>query len=391
VVGNKNSIALLSAAAASLTALSSNGAEIATDYQLGVRHHSYEEDGLPASLGGSQDRYDIDVNQFSLVAPLTEDMDVSLTYQHENMSGASPWYTIQDSEGNAIQIMSGASIEDTRTDMSAKLRMKNGSDTYGIVLATSDEDDYDSQAIGVDFSREAADKLSSWSIAFDVSNDDVSAVDADIFTTRPATQESKRSNSLFASYTQIISKNSLVQLGLGYSHKSGFLSDPYKMVLVPTGLISDTRPDSRNAKTLSARYRYFVDAADAAMHVDYRFYDDSWSVRSHTIEMAWHQNLPAGFQLIPNLRAYSQTAAYFYESFYSESRSDGFYSTDYRLSEYGAITTGVKLLKSFDSWSLTASYQQYASGGSTFLASETNENPALLDFKFVTVGFNVSF
>ncbi|MCF2948453.1 DUF3570 domain-containing protein [Paraglaciecola aquimarina] len=386
-----NVLAMLGVAATNLVATQTAAIEVAEEFQFGLRHHSYEEEGLPESLGGSTDRYDINVNQFSIISPLSEKFDIALTYQHEKMSGASPWYTIMGADEKPVQIMSGASIEDKRTDASAKVRYVLGVSSFALTAAVSDEDDYKSESFGVGYVRESVDKLSTWSFSADVSNDDINPVDADIYTTRPNTEQSKRSTSALISYSHILNKNTLLQVGAGYSKKTGFLSDPYKMVIANLALIGDSRPSRRYAKTLSSRLRYFVDASDSALHFDYRYYHDSWKIKSHTLSFAWYQNLPMNFQLVPSVRLYSQSESFFYDVFYSDVRADGFYSTDYRLSEYGATTYGLKVIKAFDNWSITLSADKYSSGGSTGFASESIENPALLDFKLVSLGFDLHF
>lgn len=94
---------------------------------------------------------------------------------------------------------------------------------------------------------------------------------------------------------------------------------------------------------------------------------------------------------MPSIRLYDQSSAYFYEVFYEQARDDQFHSTDYRLSEYGAITYGLMLNKSFKNWSITVSAEQYQSGADIGLANAENANPGLLNFNLVTVGFNVIF
>lgn len=390
----KNSPLLaLTAAACTLPGVAAKAQQISDDFQFGYRYHAYEEDpiGGEQAIGPTLERYDIDVNQFRLVAPISESVELSADYQHEKMSGASPWYTILDGEGNPVQIMSGASIEDQRKDASLALRTVQGAHSAKLSAAVSDEDDYRSQSFAVAYSFESDDKLSTYSIAADVSNDDINAVDAELFTTRPATEQNKRSNSYLVSYARVLNKHTLVNVGVGYSRKTGYLSDPYKMVLVDFNLIGDSRPDSRNARTLSAQLRYFNDSLNGALHTDYRFYDDSWDIRSHTFDVSWYQNVGWGVQLVPSVRVYNQEKAYFYEPFYQTSRDDGFYSTDYRLSEYGAVTLGLKVIKQFDTWSLTASAEKYTSGGKKGLANADVENPALIDFELFTVGANFTF
>jgi hypothetical protein len=374
---NNSALALLATAAANLAGMSAHAAQVAENFQFGVRYHSYNEGPLTNALGGSSDRYDINVNQFSLLAPLSESFELGVTYQHEKMSGASPWFTLQSEDGQAVQVMSGASIEDERKDASAKLRFVTDSASYALVAAVSDEDDYYSDSFGIEYSRESEDKLDTWSLSADFSNDKINPVDADIFLTRPKDEQSKHSSSAVVSYSRVMSKHALVQLSLGMGRKSGFLSD--------------SRPDSRLSKTVSARLRYFIDSTNSALHADYRFYSDDWSIRSHTFDISWYQNLPYDIQVVPSFRMYSQTSSYFYDVFYQDVRSDGFYSTDYRLSEYGAINLGLKVIQNYEQFSVTLSFDKYRSGGSLGFADAAIDNPALLDFELISVGFDLRF
>jgi hypothetical protein len=386
-----NALALLSVAASNILATHVHSAQVAEQFQFGVRHHNYQEDPLTEPLGGSPERYDINVNQFSLIAPLSDTADLSVSYQKEKMSGASPWYTLKFGDEEPLQVMSGASIEDTRTDVSATLRVIDDFNSYAVTAAVSEEDDYKSASFGFKYARETEKRLSTWSIAADFSNDDIDPVDADIYITRPSETQSKHSLSILASYSRILSKNTLIQFSAGFSKKTGYLSDPYKLVVTQQGLIGDARPDSKTSRTVATQLRYFVDNMDAALHLDYRFYTDDWDIDSHTFKIAWYQNLPFDVQVIPSLRSYSQSQSYFYDVFYTAARADNFYSTDYRLSEYGAVTLGLKLIKKFDSWSLTLSADKYSSSGNKFLASADIENPALIDFTLVSFGFDLKF
>ena len=64
----------------------------------------------------------------------------------------------------------------------------------------------------------------------------------------------------------------------------------------------------------SAGYRHFFEQQNAALHVDYRYFDDDWDVASHTIDVAWQQNLAHDFRLTPFIRYYSQHEAEFFNN-----------------------------------------------------------------------------
>ena len=384
-------LATLTAAALALPALAVQAEENEKKYSISVKHHSYEEDNISAENSiGSQNRYDINANQFRFDAKVSDQFSATVNYQTETMSGASPWYTIKNGDGDVVQVMSGASIKDKRTDLSINTKYKLANRTFGLTAARSDEDDYESLSFGASFEQESEDKLSTWAIAGDFSNDDLMPVDSNLFTTRPI-EGSKHSSSLLASFSRVLNKSTIAQFSVGYATKSGYLSDPYKMVFVDNLLVADSRPEDRKATTFSARLRYFSEPLNGALHADYRFYDDDWEIKSHTIDLSWYQNLGYGVRLVPSVRLYSQTDSYFYDEFYDQARADGFHSTDYRLSEYGALTVSLKLEKKFEDWSVNLQAEEYKSDGTLGLADAEVENPALLDFSLVSVGLTYQF
>jgi len=384
------SLAMLTIAASQLINTTTEAAVVAEKNKLSYRHHNYQENKSKDFSGEERERYDISVNQFSLVAPISDSYELSVDYQYEKMSGASPWYTFM-LDNEPVQVLSGASIFDRRKDIGVGTRYVHDDGSFAVNVAKSTEDDYKSKSIGFTYEHESDDKLSTYAISADYSSDKVNPVDADLYPTRPSSEQSKKSNSFLVSYSQVLSVNSIIQYSVGLSRKSGYLSDPYKLVLADFQLLGDTRPGKRIARTFSSRYRYFSNELDAALHLDYRFYHDSWHVSSHTIELSWYQNVAYGIQVIPSIRAYSQSSAYFYESAYSEARSDGFYSTDYRLSEYGAYTYGLQINKAFGDWLVTASIEKYNSDAQAVFADAHRSNPGLVDFKVVSIGLDYSF
>ena len=107
---------------------------------------------------------------------------------------------------------------------------------------------------------------------------------------------------------------------------------------------------------------------NAALHADYRFYSDDWGIDSHTLEFAWHQNLANGHRLVPSLRLYSQTAADFYDVLHDQPRADGLRTTDYRLSEFGAMALALRWYRDAGDWSFNVGVEHYTSDGDLFLA-----------------------
>jgi len=348
--------------------------------EVGMRYSKYNEDDITAkkAFGGDSERYDIDVAQFHLLAPVADDWSFALDVAWEDMSGASPWYVGQVGNDPAKVIMSGASIEDTRTEVSGTTRYYFDRGNVGLNYTHSDEDDYESNAGGVDGAFNSADGLTTYSGALSLSNDDIDPTQGTYPTN--TLHDSKDVTSAWVGVSRIISKRALVRFGLSYTYRDGFLTDPYKY--------RDRRPDEREEWTLSAGYRHFFEEQNAALHVDYRYFDDDWDVASHTIDVAWQQNLAHDFRLTPFMRYYSQHEAEFFNNI--ANTGDRYFADDYRLSAFGAFSYGLRVQRDFGNWSVNADAERYKTDESWGVYSG-DESPGLVDFWRYGIGLNYKF
>ena len=104
----------------------------------------------------------------------------------------------------------------------------------------------------------------------------------------------------------------------------------------------------------------YINALDAALHFDYRFSADDWGIHAHTFEGDWVQPLGSGWTVTPRIRYYSQEAADFYAPYpyfptalqfclktVDTNKLPTHYSSDQRLSGFGALSGGVTVTKQF--------------------------------------------
>jgi hypothetical protein len=349
--------------------------------EIGVRYSKYEEDDILGSdtLSGQQsERYEIDVAQFHLLAPVSDDWSVALDVQWEDMSGASPWFVGLTADGNPGVVMSGASIEDTRTDVSVTTRYYYDRGNAGFNYTHSDEDDYESDAIALDASFNSADGLTTYAAAISASFDDIEPTQGVVPT--KVEEEDKDIRSAWIGVTRIVSKRAIVRFGLSYTYRDGFLTDPYKLF--------DSRPDEREEWTVSTGYRHFFVGANAALHADYRYFDDDWGIASHTLDLAWHQNLGADTRLIPFFRYYSQDEADFFSN--SVDFTDKYYADDYRLSAFGSMSGGLRLRHERGNWAVNLAGERYIAREDWGLSSG-DESPGLVKFWRYSIGLDYTF
>ncbi len=383
-------ITALSALSAAALAIPSHSEVAPEDTALSYRYSSYQEEEAPRerTFSGSLERYNIDVHQFGYRTPIADSWYLTSELQYESLSGASPTQTYKNDNGDSVLLMSGASIEETRIDVKVapKKYFKDG--TAGGLLAYSTENDYESIALGLDGTLEIFDKHTTLIGSMSLSNDTIKPTDASLSSARQdADGKQKSSFSIYEGVSQVINKYSVLQIGIGYTSLSGYLSDPYKF--------EDRRPGGREQLTLSAQHKQFMNVLDgAAILSNYRYYNDDWGVASHTIDVKWAQQFDiSNYQIIatPLVRYYTQTKADFY-SLEQNPPSDQFNSSDARLSSYGAFTFGFTSEVKFSQWSLHFDWQQYYSREDLALfESSGDETPALVNFSTFTVGVDYQF
>ncbi len=226
--------------------------------------------------------------------------------------------------------------------------------------------------------------------SFSTSFDKLSPTDADSFATRlEADGETKRSVSIYEGVTQVIDKYRTLQIGVGYTRLKGYLSDPYKF--------TDKRPDTREQTTLTAQYRQFLTHySGMAWHLDYRFYQDDWEVQANTISTSVWKNMAVGaykVTLAPNLRYHWQHAADFY-NLASNPSAEGyeFYSSDFRLSAYGAFAMGIDMQFHYKDIIFNLGFSQYVSSEDWGLTgSQDTETPSLVNFTTFSLGVDYLF
>ena len=360
-----------------------NAATQPVQTEVSIKTSSYEERDLSESdvLLGATERYDIDINQFRLLTPVSGAWSLGVDISRETMSGASPWGTIAGVDGEASLIMSGATIREKRTEIALSATHYGQDASYSVGVIRSEENDYEATAISLGGEWDQNNGLSTLSLGISYSSDDIKPTDAEIF--GRVTKEDKDVVSTSVNWTQVLDKASTLQIGASVSRHSGFLSDPYKL--------RDVRPDEKLAWSLNLRYRRYFDNQNAALHLDYRYYSDDFGVDSHTLYAAWYKNLGARFQLAPNVRFYSQAESDFYLTVDDYSLpTDDSQSTDYRLSSYGAYTFGLKAIFNEINWSVNISVDRYISAGK-YGTSSGKGHPALVSFNMASIGFDLRF
>jgi hypothetical protein len=363
-------------------------AQQAPDDSVDYRFTHYDEDPLPLDrlAFGDPRRYEIDSHQFRIVRNLDETYGLELGYLHEAMSGSSPWYSVPGPDG-PLQVMSGATIRERRNQVDLAVTRRANDFTHRGALGHSNENDYRALYAGYSGEKESADGMRTLAWGVSYSDDELTPTDAELFGRVPHAERDSLSASF--SLTQILNRNSVLQSGVALTRQSGFLSDPYKQVWIDRAVVNDSRPDERRMFSWTTRYRLYLERSRAALTLDYRYFWDDWEITAHTLDAAWRQPLRESWEITPSLRYYAQTSPDFYAPYFLELPGDGFWSSDYRLATYGALSYRLHLEYRHRAATFSLGGEYYDSDESLALSGTPGSTPGLVDFWRFTFAFRV--
>ena len=302
---------------------------------IGVKYGNYQD-----SQAGWK-RINVDAPQFHILAPVGSDWSVEGSAVVDSVSGASPRMHTQ---------RSGASVmSDERTAADVKVTRYLGRTAVAASVAISDEHDYRSRAVGLQGRWSSDDNNRTWTAGVGLTRDKIDNQSNGVNT---AINQRKNVQEIMGGLTQVLTPLDIAQFNLTRSMGSGYYNDPYKTF--------DQRPDKRDAWIALVRWNHHLKAMDATARTSYRYYSDTFGVRSHTTDFELVKTVGA-WTFTPGLRYYTQSAAKFYfdpvldsqgrylelETFQRASAISGDRSADQRLAAFGALTLSLKASYAF--------------------------------------------
>ena len=390
-----------------LAALALTG--VMQDAHSGRIEETYNGDFQYGHYSESGNRMSVDIFETAISTPIGKSMTFSGSAVRDVISGASPLTNRKNTQGQVYQVLSGASGNAKITPCHNSICDQRDAVTSGLTYffdnaalnfggGFSQEQDYTSRYANSNLSWDFNKKLTTLNLGGSVAFDVVEPTNFNIDCGKDC---HKTSQQYLLGVSQVIDKDSLLQLNMTFNYSNGYLSDPYKQVwfynnLTVSDIQSDKRPREKKQWAWLAQYvRHFDALNDAALHADYRFATDDWGINSHTTEISWHQPIVDGWQVIPRFRYYSQDSADFYAPVFANShKSYSAYSTDYRLAGFGAISGGIKLSKTFteikplEQFKFQSGIEYYDHSASYQLGG--NNSGSFADFSYYLVNASIS-
>ncbi|HVS94219.1 MAG TPA: DUF3570 domain-containing protein [Mucilaginibacter sp.] len=142
-------------------------------------------------------------------------------------------------------------------------------------------------------------------------------------------------------YSQIISPRLQIMFLVDVVGQSGYLGLPFHRVYYNTGKDTiEKLPSNRFKLPLGFRANYFL-GDNIILRTYYRYYEDSWGVKSNTAGIEVPVKLSPFFSISPFYRYYDQTAARYFAPYEAHSPTDQYYTSNYEYSKFNANFYGV--------------------------------------------------
>jgi hypothetical protein len=147
------------------------------------------------------------------------------------------------------------------------------------------------------------------------------------------------------SFSQVINTRLQVAFLLDGVYQNGYLGLPFHRVYFTDGTDSvEKLPSNRLKLPLGFRLNYFL-GDRVILRTYYRYYVDSWGIRSHTASLEVPFKITPFFSISPFYRYYTQTAANYFSPYEQHLKTDGYYTSNYSLSAFSSqfFGAGIRL------------------------------------------------
>lgn len=251
-------------------------------------------------------------------------------------------YYVDAISSASIDVITTASpYSERRTETSAGLQYLAGKSIMSLGYTHSDESDFDANSAYFNISQSMFGDLTTVTLGYSLGWDTVGK------TGQPDFSEDVDRQQYRVGLSQILSRDWIVDLAYEGITDEGFLNNPYRSVryLDPTTPIGysyepEQYPHTRTSNAFAVRSKYFLPYR-AALHGEYRFYDDTWGIRAHTAEVGYTHPWKERWIFDVKYRYYTQGHADFYSDLFPRAQAQNFLARDKELSSFDSHTLGV--------------------------------------------------
>jgi len=295
----------------------------------------------------------------SLAGTLPVDTVDSLYHRYEGggMTIDGPFILVRKSVGNQFSLsghyyvdsVSAASVDvlatasaytEERTEVSAGVDYLNEKTLMSFKYTNSEENDFTANSAFFSVSQDFFGDLTNFTLGYARGWDDVGQLG------KSETEDADR-HIYQVGMTQVLTKNALIGVNLETITDEGFLQNPYRQVrFIDPGNTArgysyqlESYPETRTSTAMAFRGLYYLPYR-ASIKGEYRYFNDSWGIESHTYDLLYVHPLDDQWIVEGKFRYYSQTQADFYQDLFPFKDSQTHLARDKELSNFSGTTFG---------------------------------------------------
>ena len=147
------------------------------------------------------------------------------------------------------------------------------------------------------------------------------------------------------SYSQVINSRLQGAVLLDLVAQNGYLGLPFHRVYFADGKdTTEKLPSTRYKLPIGLRLNYFL-GDRVILRGYYRFYTDSWGIRSQTASLEVPVKITPFFSVSPFYRYYTQTAARYFAPYEQHTANDAYWTSNYAYAAFASsfFGTGIRL------------------------------------------------
>ena len=245
--------------------------------------------------------------------------------------------TISSASIDVEFILGASTYEEERIENAFSIDLLNEKTLMSLNYTNSEENDFVADTFSFGISQDMFGDLTTVSMGY-AHGDNVIGK-----TGTPAFREVSQMDNFNFSIAQVLTKNLIMSAALETVTDAGYLNNPYRKIryLDGTSFIRDNEvyPNTRTSTAMALRARYFLPYR-AALHVEYRTFEDSWGIKGNNIEVGYTHPFLDDWVAELHFRTYDQTKADFYSDLFPYVDAQNFLARDKELSTFNNRTIG---------------------------------------------------
>lgn len=258
-----------------------------------------------------------------------------------NVSFSANYYVDNVSSASIDVVTTASEYTEERTEKSVGVDFLNDKTTIGLNYTESKENDFFARSAHLTISQDFFGDLTTLSMGYSQGKDQVGKRGEDNF------EENAERRHFRVGISQILTKDSILNISAETITDQGFLNNPYRAVryLDPSvGLgysyQDEVYPNTRTSDSFAIRGMYYLPYR-ASVKLELKTFADSWGIEADTVELAYIHPIDDHWMVDAKIRDYSQTKADFFNDLFPRIDAQNFLARDKEMSTFSTQSIGI--------------------------------------------------